>query len=106
MSAHTPGPWVVVDRKHWSASIALVTTGKPTPVAWASRLIRSGDDEALANARLIAAAPELLEALRSAYQFHRVVECISEPTQGGEECSCQAFDPVRAAIAKATGGTP
>jgi hypothetical protein len=46
--------------------------------------------ETLVNARLIAAAPDLLEALQSA------VDAL-----GGE---CHDWGPARAAIAKATGG--
>jgi len=85
VSAHTPGPWEVTPRGNvatQSAVIAKLPTGQPSREA---------------NARLIAAAPELLEALKrllSAGMGRRlnVVEC-------GEE-----IDRAKAAIAKAEGG--
>lgn len=65
MNAHTPGPWVVTPKKTWSASIAVMAASKiGVPVGWASRVARGGDEEALANARLIAAAPLLLDLLQ------------------------------------------
>lgn len=55
MSAHTPGPWTArkhTDTKGWTVSAGnSIASVKPRP-------------EAEANARLIAAAPELLEALK------------------------------------------
>lgn len=72
MSAqHTPGPWCVEDPMDFELTI--VEAGKETH-EWrfiASCSLPDGDDdqdftsgEVQANARLIAAAPELLEALR------------------------------------------
>lgn len=61
---HSPGPWVArKDIEHWE--IAAMGTDNGDIVA---ELPLTGDDEydnivAVANARLIAAAPELLEAL-------------------------------------------
>jgi len=56
----------------------------------------ANEDEANANARLIAAAPELLEALKNALAL-LAAYC-------GEEGHCQpAIKESRAAIAKATG---
>ena len=59
-AAHTPGPWV---KDRYQQLIA--ANGKQVGVwgcgiSWVSR-----DGEAEANARLIAAAPDLLEALQS-----------------------------------------
>lgn len=77
MSAHTPGPWVTGAGaliQDWVADsqgrhIASVTRGFPT---CSVRADRTGgevvDAEADANARLIAAAPELLLALKGAHQ--------------------------------------
>ena len=61
MSAHTPGPWsqggLKTKDKHWMRSVNAGYDG----VAWCG----AGDDAtAHANARLIAAAPELLAILR------------------------------------------
>lgn len=51
-------------------------------------------DEDWANARLIAAAPDLLEACK---EFVRKVEC-------GEARSTKSYNQMKAAISKATGG--
>lgn len=62
MKKHTPGPWEVSGGdgiwavSPWNARFRLATVTKPSPM--------NGIDWE-ANARLIAAAPELLEALRS-----------------------------------------
>ena len=106
MSAHTPGPWVR-DEDNCGGGAGLVAVGKSKSgkggprVAWTSRVVSGGvvvisDDEAKANADLIAAAPELLAAL----------------TEWAECCDCTAYDldtancvhaPARSAIAKARG---
>lgn len=88
---HTPGPW-------------LVTGGNATPcvndltgrdVAWPSR---GRGYPAMANARLIAAAPELLDALRDVVSYYVV-------RIGGKVDTrrAAALDRARAAIAKAEG---
>ena len=91
MSKHTPGPWFVTEGgqyieasryEHGGRQIV----GKPqgdNPEQWN------------ANARLIAAAPELLEALQS------VVAWMDAPDESA--FSDTQLDCVRAAIAKATG---
>lgn len=55
MSNHTPGPWKKAKYKVSAASGALIAHTRPTGEG-------SSDDEA--NARLIAAAPEMLDVLR------------------------------------------
>ena len=90
MSAkHTPGPWVVIDGTAiWSKSFQTNTA-----IAKVNRRI---DDTTRANARLMAAAPDLLEALQ-------------ELAEMCDQCdSWQSFPdaPVQkayAAIGKATG---
>ena len=92
---HTPGPWVV---RTIDQSLATVETQDGEYIICAAAQLR-GDDwktehaERKANARLIAAAPELLEAL----QFVM--------TASGEQLST-AFEQAQAAIAKATGEQP
>ena len=58
MSEHTPGPWSVAVDRWW----AVVSIGDYKTVASAAGPARGFKEEA-ANARLIAAAPDMLEAL-------------------------------------------
>lgn len=95
MNKHTPGPWAIneilrqysgkLEIQSGDTHIASVTVGKKgiTP-------------EQEANANLISAAPELLEALDLLFS-HKVVN-----TPGGG-ISAEAREKARAAIAKARG---
>ena len=63
MSKHTPGPWAVHPA---SAQVDAFATGEPVPVCqllWPTD--QRTETETEANAHLIAAAPEMLEALKS-----------------------------------------
>ena len=94
---HTPGPWTV-DGQHYDyyASFSVKAGGRGV-CAISSNIKRPGAESA-ANARLIAAAPDLLAALQAmvdAYQQHFDVMPVA----------WQTYDYIaRAAIAKATGG--
>jgi len=95
---HTPGPWVV---RKWSqlmniqGNIHQVTDGDLYPTAFVPAWDMpgageiEGTQEAIANARLIAAAPDLLEALEKI-----VFDWDGEP---------EDMIDARAAIAKAKG---
>jgi hypothetical protein len=96
MSKHTPGEW------HWDSDEMFSSSDNIRHVRWrvctlgkTITQIYRNDEHAEADARLIAAAPELLEALKAAEQ------CIGElsPTQARVE----AMQMLQAAIAKATG---
>jgi hypothetical protein len=113
MSQHTPGPW------YWTApnyegvciigtdgprhkAIANVYDGEPDYAAYraaghdSERYAREAmRAETKSNARLIAAAPELLAALEYALNW-----LASYPGHGADS----AYDKARAAIAKAEGG--
>lgn len=59
---HTPGPWSIPEVKPYDATPFPVSGGSGFRIAWANPHATSwGDGKAEANARLIAAAPELLE---------------------------------------------
>lgn len=107
MSKHTPGPWAV---RRWSwptqveGSIHQVISADSFPTAFVPAWDKpepgevEAGDEARANARLIAAAPELLEACKlivSAFDALKPASAArNEPLQ---------INAARAAIAKAEG---
>jgi hypothetical protein len=73
MGKHTPGPWSVFRRDGYSTYIHAINEGDEINTfqvascyCATSRKYFPTRDEAEANARLIAAAPELLEALKDA----------------------------------------
>ncbi len=96
---HTPGPWKARD---------CFTNGQPveyaieTRDAWLASVHITGPkngfdcEEAEANARLIAAAPELLEALKKVLPLVESLVLDGEPYMNEQE-------EARDAIAKATG---
>lgn len=96
MSAqHTPGPWSVTSEIDRIFNGELIRPGKPeernTPVAVVCDFNRfDRDDERKANARLIAAAPDLLAA------------CEAALSDGPEHFA--VAKQLQAAIARATGG--
>jgi len=90
MSKHTPGPWEITGG---------FVVG-PACNAIAKIHQQASPSVTLANARLIVAAPELLEALRMI-----AAETTVDGTEREELCATiQGL--CRAAIAKATGGQP
>lgn len=109
-TAHTAGPWtlaevgseypkphlVYVAVKQGAEMIAFAGAYIREPKSGESRG-RIAESEARANARLIAAAPELLQAL-SFYVF------VHETTKEGASLHVAADEKARAALAKATGG--
>ena len=62
---HTPGPWKIYDEQvlDYPRRVAIQTVGKYPETLADLRLSSTGELPVNANARLIAAAPELLAAL-------------------------------------------
>lgn len=85
-SQHTPGPWVAVERTN--AYIEIEAPDQPGYAA--KKVAETSLTNHVANARLIAAAPDLLAALQGFIQ--------------GAEAMGWNTDKARAAIAKATEG--
>lgn len=92
---HTPGPWqstkckaVVKSADYW----AIIEEGDES-AAWAIAEIDCDREAAEANAKLIAAAPELLAACEAAFSDYQS-DTFQQPTEA----------LLRAAIAKAKGG--
>ncbi len=97
---HTPGPWIAEKSEH---SERCFYVSHPASEGWSCVAASWAQNEhaTMANARLIAAAPELLEALRE-------IEIIC--TESAGDCRKRMGTRVvntlvtaRAAIAKATG---
>lgn len=87
---HTPGPWLV--RQIHDEQVDVVKGDFPKGHAIAT-ISTWGDAELIANAHLIAAAPELLAACEQA---------LRESGCDGDLCGWNWHDIMRAAIAKAT----
>ena len=65
MSKHTAGPWFAIRNDHyWEVNIE-DRRYAPSVANTCDTEVREGSDISEANARLIAAAPELLEALEA-----------------------------------------
>ena len=67
MTEHTPGPWRLVkdNSRPMGLSVRLKEAAGPKILG----VIHTGDDEYLANASLIASAPDLLAALKVASEL-------------------------------------
>jgi hypothetical protein len=91
---HTPGPWGCIDTSNYAHDYRLT---KPDGSTLPLHVEANDHSEQRANARLIAAAPDLLEALKDMLDGHE-----DACTGYGEG----AADKARSAIAKATGEQP
>ena len=89
MSKHTPGPW----------EMRGLTIFEPGKVALSIASITQHEPNARANARLIAAAPDILEALKGLLADIQDYQRINN--LGGDDNHWQAM--ARAAIAKTEG---
>ena len=99
MSPHTPGPWAVdADDEPYAGIVEGTRIGNDTwTVAMALADVPALEREVEANARLIAAAPDLLDSLRS-------ILGLAEIKYGNLHADVTVeFDKARAAIARATG---
>lgn len=93
-SKHTPGPWSVrCAPNHWMVDAGFRTGNIAT--------INNGRVQQKHNAHLIAAAPEMLEALKMARECIAWCRKHHPDAQKGEGVPAEAF--IDAAIAKAEG---
>lgn len=94
---HTPGPW---QYSFEGGTVAFIVEADGTTVAKISTTENSTAHSALpANARLIAAAPDMLEALEA------IVKSLADHDDEGMIEHAQQMIDARAAIAKAKGKT-
>lgn len=100
MSAHTPGPWRKATNLQGHTN-HVVADSYVTVCSFLTSVKSSCDrDDIEANARLIAAAPDLLAALQS------IAETVVYAPEGGHEEVSDCVRIAKQAIAKATGATP
>jgi len=98
MSAHTPGPWTLDPRGggvvRGSKVYQYARGAGQRQLALACLHDDLGPEEREANARLIAAAPDLLEAC----------EAVLKRLEGHSQLSDAEFDALESAVTKARGG--
>ena len=96
MSKHTPGPWKVAKPSRSHAN------GNPMYGLVGPEIVADYEDWGFteANARLIAAAPDLLEALKEA---NKELEYLNDPKGFVSMRQERIMEKARAAIAKASG---
>ena len=97
MSKHTPGPWKVQWTKKESGKVDLILVGKGED--YTTAFVPCFGDNAELNASLIAAAPDLFEALK--FLFDKVESGQCEITVSG--IALLWYQKARDAIAKAEG---
>lgn len=88
---HTPGPWEISESPDFPGQQTIHAQGSDRILAVLDRT----DEQDIANARLIAAAPDLLEALKEAIRLYDE----GDATDVLEFIRCEA----RAALTKAEG---
>ena len=107
MSKHTPAPWVLKIRPaEHDDNVTVAEIEQPRSVKYRGAVTRMqsaehiygiGRDELIANARLIAAAPDMLEALKRCENY-------IANTESAIGIALPCGETARAAITKATEG--
>jgi hypothetical protein len=103
---HTPGPWAVTKgkpRKVTANGVLICNAVLRNMATTAQNKNGKGEDEAEANARLIAAAPMLLEAAQDAVEGFKTLRIGLRDNKAAIECIDAHIDELNYAIAGATG---
>lgn len=95
-TTHTPGPWMVHETGFYTNPFKITARGKHGAVANIPHSEITTTARQSANARLIAAAPDLLAALDQ-------VDAYLSPFDGEEDAYAEIRSVIRQAIAKAKG---
>lgn len=99
MSKHTPGPWISASTgsqmKSYSQPFGVIRLNSRQLVAGCFGDVEGGEDQAKANARLIALAPELLGHLKKVIANH---------SANSQTIFCGTCSEARVLIQKAEGG--
>ena len=103
MTEHTPGPWrktagYIASNK---GVVAVYVPSRGSIMHWADDNAASSELEA--NARLIAAAPELLEALENLHATARTVQAMHEQGAGDARIAPEVFGQACTALIRAKG---
>jgi hypothetical protein len=99
---HTPGPWKYQNGHDGRHPRRIITNGGPAMIAIMADTEASGSLAPLFNAKLIAAAPELLAALRGLLVHFEGPQCLAADYPGSFYMA--ELERAKDAIAKATGG--
>jgi len=98
----TPGPWVLEYSTYAVNGVNWEVEGADGAHVAQNNFGGNDRETELANARLIAVAPELCEAAEEVLYKTCILECFSEKTG---RCPYCKFAKLKAAVAKAKGGT-
>jgi hypothetical protein len=105
--SHTPGPWTLDKATgkfgHKTNDIVAPLEGDPHFSQQIVCVMGTDVDDMEANARLIAAAPELLAALKEAHNILTATSLLVKSEQFNSYLRDEFLPRVRAAIAKAEG---
>ena len=106
MSKHTPGPWQIYDCE-FAVRVGIEGGNKTSVITFGAKGDYSGvwgktTEQAEANARLIASAPELLEALKGAIAELYLIHSKYGDREHAKDCCC-AIRHGEEIIAKAEG---
>ncbi len=99
---HTPGPWEARRVNHKGGTRWDIGRSEAGPSYTVAQTLkgRKVSTENDANARLIAASPDLFAALLGWIQY------MEDPSEGGADTEEQLLDAMRLAIARAEGTSP
>lgn len=104
MSAkHTPGPWKVYAPEMPGTKATYGIDGPQGQAVVYFGITHKDGINLLADARLIAAAPELLEALKAMIEVHGVTQAYADRNIEIPQSWVEVSDIARAAIARAIG---
>ena len=96
-AAHTPGPWTWTGGADKRLAPFVRSNARADAIC---KVMTSRLDEYQANARLIAAAPELLAACEKAL-WQLIPDAQAEEAEGRQDSAVKTSDILRAALAKA-----
>lgn len=101
MIQHTPGPWEITEDRIVGDDILWTIEHSGYGIIGYADGTPEDDPEKIANARLIAAAPDLLEAADNILNDSLAAEPIQEHPEGGWFVPFALMDQIEAAITKA-----